>query len=69
MIKAVRLALLKIDFQRCFLCLFLEGVKKAMLSQLMGGKTEKEIVATREKAIQVLEEKGYEMVNTFFTDE
>lgn len=43
--------------------------RKAMLSQPMAGKTEEEIVATREKAIKVLEEKGYEVVNTLFTDE
>jgi len=42
---------------------------KAMLSQPMAGKNEEEIVATREKAIKVLEEKGYEIVNTLFTDE
>ena len=40
-----------------------------MLSQPMAGKTEKEIVATRERAIKVLEEKGYELVNTLFTDD
>lgn len=44
-------------------------MKKAMLSQPMAGKTDEEIVATREKAIKVLEEKGYEVVNTLFTDE
>ena len=44
-------------------------MKKAMISQPMGGKTEDEIVATREKAISALEEKGYEVVNTLFTDE
>ena len=33
------------------------------------GKTDEEIVATREKAIKALEEKGYEIVNTLFTDE
>lgn len=42
---------------------------KAMLSQPMAGKTNEEIVATREKAIKILEEKGYEVVNTLFTDE
>ena len=42
---------------------------KAMLSQPMTGKTEKEIVATREKAIQALQSRGYEVVNTLFTDE
>ena len=44
-------------------------MKKAMLSQPMAGKSDEEIVATREKAIKVLEEKGYEVVNTLFTDE
>ena len=43
--------------------------KKAMLSQPMAGKTEEEIIETRNKAIKVLEERGYEVVNTFFTDE
>lgn len=42
---------------------------KAMLSQPMGGKTDEEIVATRERAIEVLRSKGYEVVNTLFTDE
>ena len=42
---------------------------KAMLSQPMNGKTEDEIVATRERAIKVLKSKGYEIVNTLFTDE
>ena len=40
-------------------------MKKAMLSQPMAGKTNEEIVATREKAIKTLKEKGYEIVNTF----
>lgn len=44
-------------------------MKKAMLSQPMGGKTDQEIIETRERAIKVLEEKGYEVVNTLFTDE
>lgn len=43
--------------------------KKAMLSQPMNGKSDEEIVATREKAIKVLETEGYEIVNTLFTDE
>ena len=42
---------------------------KAMLSQPMAGKTDDEIIATREKAIKALEERGYEVINTFFTDE
>lgn len=44
-------------------------MKKAMLSQPMAGKTKEEIVATRERAINVLEEKGYKIVNTLFTNE
>lgn len=42
---------------------------KAMLSQPMGGKTQGEIIATRERAIAALKEHGYEIVNTLFTDE
>lgn len=42
---------------------------KAMLSQPMAGKTEEEIIATREKAIAALKAQGYEVVNTLFTDE
>ena len=42
---------------------------KAMLSQPMGGKSDAEIVETREQAIGVLESEGYEVVNTLFTDE
>lgn len=44
-------------------------MRKAMLSQPMAGKTNEEIISTREKAINVLEENGYEIVNTLFTDE
>lgn len=44
-------------------------MEKAMLSQPMAGKTEQEIVAAREKAIAELEKRGYEVVNTLFTDE
>lgn len=44
-------------------------MKKAMLSQPMAGKSDEEIIATREKAIKALEAKGYEIVNTLFTDE
>jgi hypothetical protein len=35
----------------------------------MNGKTEEEIVATRNRAISFLQGKGYEIVNTLFTDE
>lgn len=44
-------------------------MKKAMLSQPMAGKSFEEIVETRERAIKALQEKGYEIVNTLFTDE
>nr|DAP29099.1 MAG TPA: Nucleoside 2-deoxyribosyltransferase like protein [Caudoviricetes sp.] len=39
---------------------------KAMLSQPMAGKTDEEIIATRERAIAVLKERGYEIINTLF---
>ena len=42
---------------------------KAMLSQPMNGKNEEEIVTTRERAIAALRSRGYEVVNTLFTDE
>ena len=42
---------------------------KAMLSQPMAGKTEEEIIATRENATAALQARGYEIVNTLFTDE
>lgn len=42
---------------------------KAMLSQPTAGKMEEEIREARERAISVLEAKGYEIVNTLFTDE
>lgn len=44
-------------------------MKKAMISQPMAGKTEEEIQVTRNKAINKLNELGYELVNTLFTDE
>ena len=43
-------------------------MKKAMLSQPMAGKTEAEIIATRDAAILALTEKGFEIVNTLCTD-
>lgn len=42
---------------------------KAMLSQPMAGKTKEEIISTCERAIAVLKERGYEIINTLFTDE
>ena len=44
-------------------------MKKAMLSQPMAGKSDNEIIETREKAIEALTKRGYEIVNTLFTDE
>ena len=44
-------------------------VKKAMLSQPMAGKSQAEIISTREKAIADLRQRGFEVVNTLFTDE
>lgn len=44
-------------------------MKKAMLSQPMAGKSEQEIIETRERAIAALEAKGFKTVNTLFTDE
>lgn len=43
--------------------------KKAMISQPMRGLSDKEIIETRNRAIKQLEELGYEVVNTMFTDE
>lgn len=40
-----------------------------MISQPMAGKTDEEIVEARNKAVAKLEELGYEVVNTLFTDE
>ena len=42
---------------------------KAMLSQPMAGKSDQDIIDTRERAIHALETQGYEVVNTLFTDE
>lgn len=42
---------------------------KIMISQPMAGKTQGEIVATREKAKKYIEDSGHEFINTLFTDE
>lgn len=47
----------------------MEQNRKAMLSQPMAGKTDEEIVATRERAVNELKKRGYQVVNTMFTDE
>ena len=44
-------------------------MKKAMVSQPMAGKTNYDIEATRERAIVTLTEKGYDVIDTLFTDE
>ena len=44
-------------------------MRKAMLSQPMAGKTDQEIIVTRERAVQELMKRGYQVVNTLFTDE
>ena len=43
--------------------------KKAMISQPMHGKSENEIVETKDKATQVLISKGYDIFNTYFKGE
>lgn len=42
---------------------------KAMISQPMAGKSEEEIVSTRDKATEVLKSKSYEIMDTLFTNE
>ncbi|MEG1758654.1 MAG: hypothetical protein RR235_09395, partial [Oscillospiraceae bacterium] len=42
---------------------------KAMISQPMAGLSDEQIVASRERAIATLSANGYEVINTFFTDE
>jgi hypothetical protein len=48
---------------------YTQDAGKAMISQPMAGKTDQEIVETRERALSVLRDKGYQVVNTLFTDE
>ena len=45
-----------------------QKTKKAMVSQPMAGKTDVEIVKTRDEAVAELESMGYEIVNTLFAD-
>lgn len=44
-------------------------MRKAMLAQPMAGKTAQEIIVTRERAVQELIKRGYQVVNTLFTGE
>lgn len=43
--------------------------KKAMISQPMAGLKDEQIVEARNKAIEFLQSKGYDVINTRFTDE
>lgn len=43
--------------------------KKAMISQPMNGKTDKEILAVRNQAINTLTQMGYQFVNSLFEDD
>lgn len=43
--------------------------RKAMISQPMNGRGDKEILETREKAVKAMEDRGFEVVDTFFTAE
>ena len=43
--------------------------KKAMLCQPVGGKTDEEIKSVRGNAVAVLESMGYEVVDSFFTQD
>lgn len=42
---------------------------KAMIVQPMAGKTEEEIQSTRDKAIKLLVNEGYEVIDTYFKEE
>lgn len=48
---------------------FTQCLGKAMISQPMGGLTEREIVETKERAEAILRSGGYMVVNTLFTEE
>ena len=44
-------------------------MKKAMISQPMNGLSDEEIKDTKERAVKFLNDSGYEVINTLFTDE
>ena len=44
-------------------------MKNVMISQPMGGKTDDEIVRTRDRAMIELEKMGYSTVDTLFSDQ
>ena len=45
------------------------GNKKAMISQPMRGLSDEEILKTRNRIAEKLEKLGYEVIDTFFSDE
>ena len=45
------------------------GLPKVMISQPMKDKTAEEILSHKKKALEFLEKNGYEVVNTYFSDE
>ena len=44
-------------------------IGKAMISQPMGGKTDREIIETKERATYALHQRYYDVVNTLFDEE
>lgn len=44
----------------------MEDKKNAMISQPMGGKSKEEILVTRDRAAEWLENHGYRVLNTYF---
>lgn len=47
----------------------MEKTKKVMISQPMAGKTPEEIIEVRDKAIKYLEKSGFEVVDTYFSND
>ena len=45
------------------------SLSKVMISQPMKDKTAEEILSQKKKALEFLEKNGYEVVNTYFSDE
>ena len=48
---------------------YTQSIGKVMISQPMGGKTDQEILETRERAIDALRRYHHTLVNTLFSDE
>lgn len=62
-------ALYDVETLACFIPRERTPMRKAMISQPMRGKSDDEIVRTREKALVDLEMRGFSTINTLFTDE